>query len=83
MSDIDKIIKQIYKYVDSRSILVIDGEGKIKRIFVPFPVRCRVDLDEFKEGEVVLVTSVGISRNLLLIFVINNKGYYYYFFTII
>ena len=83
MSDeIDKIIKQIYKYCDSRSILVIDGEGEIKRIYCPFAVMCVVDVDVYQKGEYVIVTAVKIARNLLLVYIINNKGYYYYFFKI-
>lgn len=82
MSDIDKIIKQIYKYVDDRSILVIDGEGKVRRIYCPFSVICLIDIDEFKEGESVVVTAVRISKNLLLVFIINNKGYYSFYFRI-
>ena len=82
MSDIDKIIKQIYKYCDSDSILVIDEQGQIRRIYCPFAVLCIVDVDVYKKGEYVIVRAVKIAKNLLLVYVIGQKNYYYYFFKI-
>ena len=83
MSDIDKIIKQIYKYVDSGSILVIDNEGHIKRIYCPFKVKCIMDIDMYEEGDILIVTAVKLARNLLLVYIIGGRGYFYYSFVII
>ena len=82
MSDIEKIVREIYKYCDSDSILIIDEEGKIRRIYCPFAVMCIIDVDVYKKGEYVIVTAVKIAKNLLLVYVIDQKNYYYYFFKI-
>ena len=82
MSDIDKIIKEIYKFCDDDSILVIDERGEIRRIYCPFAAMCIIDVDVYTKGEYVVVSKVRIATNLLLVFIINNKGYYYYFFRI-
>lgn len=82
MSDIERIVREIYKYCDSDSILVIDEQGQIRRIYCPFAVMCIVDVDMYKQGEYVVVTAVKIAKNLLLVYVINQKNYYYYFFKI-
>ena len=82
MSNIDKIIKQIYKYCDSDSILVIDEQGQIRRIYCPFVVMCIIDVDVYNQGDYAVVTAVKISKNLLLVYVIDQKNYYYYFFRI-
>ena len=82
MSNIDKIIREIFRYCDTDSILVIDSNGEIRRIYCPFAVMCIVDVDIYKRGEYVVVTAVKIARNLLLVYVIDQKNYYYYFFKI-
>ena len=82
MSDIERIIKEIYQYCDDHSILIIDSEGQIRRIYCPFAVMCIIDVDVYKRGEYVVVTAVKIAKNLLLVYVIGQKNYYYYFFKI-
>jgi hypothetical protein len=79
----DKIIKEIYRYCDSRSVLVIDGKGKVRRIFCPFKVRCIMDIDIYDKGDILIVTAVKLARNLLLVYIIDGKGYFYYSFVII
>ena len=82
MDDIDKIIKEIYKYCDTDSILVIDGEGQIRRIYCPFAVICIIDVDKIIKGDHAIVTAVKIARNLLLVYVIDQKNYYYFYFKV-
>ena len=80
--DIDDIVREIYKFCDDHSILFIDSQGEIRRMYCPFAVMCIIDVDIYQKGEYVLVTAVKIAKNLLLVYVIDQKNYMYYFFII-
>ena len=69
--------------VDSKSILVIDSRGKLRRIFCPFPVISLVRIYSFEKGQVLSVDSVKVTMQLEDIFIIGGKAYLIKYFGII
>ena len=76
-----KKIEDINKYCKPNSILIITNDGILKRLFVPFKVVCLVAVSSIQKDDVVVVSAVKISLELILVYVINGKAYYYYYFN--
>lgn len=76
-------ITDIEKYCSPASLLVINNNGELIRLFCPFRVLVIHRIGDFKEGETVPVSQVKVDARLILVYVIKNKGYYYWNFTIL
>lgn len=67
---------RLYKYVDNKSILVIKSDGKLVRVYCPFPV---VD-----EKQVVLtVEAITEGNDGFLYYLIDGSYYRYSLFSIL
>jgi hypothetical protein len=80
--DNEQILEEIRKYCDPYSILVI-ARGKLIRVRCPFRVRFLTDLVIWKEGEVVMVEKIMVTRDLEMVYIIWGTGYHYYLFRIL
>ena len=69
--------------VDSKSILVIDSRGKLRRIFCPFPVISLVRIYRFEKGQMLTVEAVKVTTELQDVFIIDGKAYLIQYFGII
>jgi len=78
-----KIIEEIFKYVSSDSVLIIDGKGQLRRLYCPFKVIVIRDVHLLKAGDIKAVIAVKIAPNLVDVYIIESKAYYYYNFRII
>ena len=77
-------ILELFKIVSTTSILVIDPEGKLKRLKCPFKVVAVVGLPpQITVGASYYVEAVKITLELKEVYIIRNKGYFIYFFKII
>ncbi|HPQ35883.1 MAG TPA: hypothetical protein PK563_15420 [Tenuifilaceae bacterium] len=79
----EEFLYELSKYVDPHSILVIDKEGKLRRIFCPFFVAARIRIYTFHEGEVLIVDAVKVTLTLEDVYIINGKAYLIGYFRII
>lgn len=79
----NKFLHEFAKTVDSRSILVINWQGRLRRIFCPFPVVTLVKVYSFEKGQVLSVESVKVTVQLQDIFIIGGKAYLIKYFGII
>ena len=79
----NKFLHEFAKTVDSRSILVINWQGRLRRIFCPFPVVTLVKVYSFEKGQVLSVESVKVTVQLQDIFIIQGKAYLIRYFGII
>lgn len=82
MTNNERIIREIDKHCSPGSLLIIKSTGKLMRLFCPFQVMALTDFDGFKRGDLLKVTAVRVSRDLILVYIINRKGYHYYNFAI-
>lgn len=78
----DKILEEIRRYCDPYSLLVI-ADRKLIRIMCPFKVRFLRDAAGWKEGEVVSVEKVMVTRELLMVYLIDGNAYAYYLFKVV
>jgi len=76
-------ILELFKIVSPTSILVVDKNGKVKRLHCPFKVLAIVDVPpEIVKGQFYMVDFVKMTLDLKEVFVIRGKGYYISYFRI-
>jgi hypothetical protein len=76
-------ILELFKIVSPTSILVVDKNGKVKRLHCPFKVLAIVDVPpEIVKGQFYMVDFVKMTMDLKEVFVIRGKGYYISYFRI-
>ena len=76
-------IKEIFKYVKTDSILIIDRNGKLRRLVCPFMVLVIVDVPPLKKGQEKIVITVKVAENLVDVYIIKDRAFYYYNFRIL
>ena len=76
-------IKKIFKYVKTDSILIINAQGHLERLWCPFKVVVIVDVHPLKKGQEKAVIAVKVAENLIDVYVIEGKAFYHYNFIII
>ena len=76
-------ILELFKIVSPTSILVVDKNGKVKRLHCPFRVLAIVDVPpEIVEGQFYMVDFVKMTLELKEVFIIGGKGYFICYFRI-
>lgn len=78
-----KYIIELFKIVSTDSILVIDSEGKIKRLHCPFKVVCKLDLPPLKRSSQYDVQAVKMTLKLEEVFIIEGNAYFIRYFSIV
>jgi len=70
-------ILELFKIVSPTSILVVDKNGKVKRLHCPFRVMAIVDIPpDIAEGKFYMVDFVKMTLELKEVYVIQGKGYF-------
>ena len=75
-------VKPILYDSDPNSILVMNIEGKIRRLYCPFRVVCMSALEGIPANTWVYVGLVTSSKTYSIIYHINGNAYPYYHFRI-
>jgi len=76
-------ILELFKIVNTTSILVIDRKGTLKRLNCPFKVVAIVDLPpQIIVGAFYLVEAVKMNLDLKEVFIIQGRGYFICLFRI-
>ncbi|RZS75876.1 hypothetical protein EV199_1751 [Pseudobacter ginsenosidimutans] len=70
------------KYCDASSILLINPQGMLKRLYCPFRVQCKQSTGPFKQGMWVWVEEVSVNAQDQLLFSILDTLYLYAHFDI-
>ena len=73
---------QMIYYYDSFSILVVNVESKIRRLYTPFEVLCIDSIDELKFGYTYIVDEVFPDEDDILLYKIGGNLYSYSNFII-
>ena len=76
-------IKELFKYVKTDSVLIINAVGHLERLWCPFKVLVIVDVHPLQKGQEKAVVAVKIAENLVDVYVIEDKAFYHYNFIII
>lgn len=79
-----RYIGELFRIVNTTSILVSDSKGALHRLNCPFRVYAIVDVPpEIMEGTHYLVDAVRLSIDIKDVFIIKEKGYYIWGFLIL
>ncbi len=63
------------QYCDANSILIINKQGKMKRLYTPFKVAVVESIDGLQEGTLVYVEEVASSNTVGLTYITNQGAY--------
>ena len=77
-----KYIEEIFKVCKTDSILIINNWGRLERLPCPFVVIVIKNVPPLVEGDVVMVTSVRMSMELIDVYVVRTKAYFHYNFIL-
>ena len=78
-----KYIVELFKIVNTSSILVVLYDGKVKRLHCPFKVIFKVDVPPLLKGNKYQVEAVKMTLKLQDVFIIKSKAYFVWYFQII
>ena len=79
-----KYIEELFKYVDTESILVIKEWNTLERLRCPFVVKARRDVGSCKAGNYYRVEAVKVDqKSLRNVFIVRRTGYFMENFNII
>ena len=80
--DHKKYIQELFNYVKTDSILIINAEGHLERLWCPFKILVIVDVHPLKKGQEKAVIAVKMADNLIDVYIIDEKAFYYYNFNL-
>jgi hypothetical protein len=80
--DKEKYLKELLKWVSSDSLLVIDKEGKLRRIYCPFKVICLVNFPAITKGQKVSVDAIKLTVEIKEVYIISGTAYHIAYFMI-
>jgi hypothetical protein len=75
-------ILELFKIVSTNSILVVNYKGKVKRLYCPFLVICKVDVPPLQKGNEYAVDAVKMTLKLEEVFIIEGRAYFFWYFEI-
>ncbi len=75
-------ILELFKIVSTNSILVVNYKGKVKRLYCPFIVICKVNVPPLQKGNQYSVDAVKMTLKLEEVFIIEGRAYYFWYFEI-
>jgi hypothetical protein len=70
-------------FYNANCILVINKTGKLRKLYVPFQVKCVTHVRNLKPGTIVFVEEVAQHEQLLIIYRVFNEWMPYNDFSII
>ena len=79
----ERYIKDLFKIVSTDSILIIDKQGKLARLYCPFEVEVIGQLPDLNVGDIVWVEAVKMTVTLKDVYIIRGKAYYVWFFKVL
>lgn len=78
----DDLIKQL-EYINPYELFVVSWNNKLIVLRCPFKVRVVHDIGELIKDDLVIVTKVMVTPDLITVFIVKNKAFYYCHFEII
>ena len=78
----EEYLYELSKFVDSESILIVCPDGKLVRVYCPFPVILVIEVGDLVVGNLYYVDAVKVSKELFDLYLISGKGYLIRFFKI-
>jgi hypothetical protein len=83
MLDDIEYLRVLLNAVSFDSILIINSEGELKRVYCPFVVKARCNLPHIAEGDIFTIEKTSITENSIDVYIIKNNAYYTIYFLIL
>lgn len=77
-----KYISELFKIVGTNSVLIVLSTGKVRRLYCPFLVICRVDVPILEKGKEYAVEAVKMTLQKQDVFIIEGRAYFVWYFKI-
>lgn len=75
-------IAYMLKYSSPNSMLVIWKNGRLEELNCPFEVRVVKPIGLYKKNQVLTVSAIKVTNNLITVYIISGLAYHYYHFDI-
>lgn len=69
--------------IDPFSLLVVNSQGELKRIYCPFLARCMIPIKNLLQYEAYVIDMVKTETSEEIIFIIQGKPYLHSYFNIL
>ena len=73
---------EVVKLQNPKCLLVINGKGQLRHLFLPVRVRCVEKLDHIPFGAYVYIEAAFLHKKHLLIYWIGGRLYPYHYFLL-
>ena len=83
MKQDDQYLKALMSQISFDSLLVMDKQDNLRRVFCPFKAKSRVKFPEISKGEIVVVDQLAITTDLRDVYLIGQKPYYSIHFIVL
>jgi len=77
-----KYIAELFKIVNTSSILVVLYDGKVKRLHCPLTVIAKIDMPPLEKGKEYAVEAVKMTLQLEDVFIIEGRAYLVWYFVV-
>ena len=77
-----KYIAELFKIVGTNSVLVVVPLGRVKRLYCPFWVICKVEVPPLVKWNHYQVEAVKMTLKLEDVFIIDGRAYFVWYFAI-
>ena len=74
----ERYIRDLFRYVKTNSILVIDKDGALRRVYCPFRVEVLEDMPPLTKGDVVFVEAVRMTIEIKEIYIIEGSKHLHF-----
>jgi hypothetical protein len=81
--DNEQYIRELLRWVKEDSILVIDKNSSLRRIYCPFKAVCLVEFPDIRQGEKVAVMAVKLTMSVKEVYIIKGRAYFIIYFRIL
>jgi len=82
MIDPEEYLKELSKYINSESILTIYPDGRLVRVYCPFPVILAIEVGDLFVSNTYFVDAVKVTKDFFDVYIISGKGYYLRYFIL-
>jgi len=73
----------ILQYSFPTQLLIITHDFKLKILLCPFKVVVLIEMETLFKGQIVNVTAIKVTKDLITVYIIEKNPYYYKYFDIL
>jgi hypothetical protein len=78
----DEEIAKVLKYSSPNSILIVSKTNRLEELNCPFQVQVIMPVGLYSKGQVLTVSIVKVTKDLITVYIISGLAYHYFHFDI-